>query len=143
LPHSGPVTSVAFSPDGRTILIGGTNSGDTVILQAALPGGNRRTVRLWDVATGKPVDRPVLHPGPVMSVAFSPNGKTILTGGTDNTARQWDAHTGRPISQPLAHSATVAAVTFSPDGRTILTGSFDKTAQLWDAATGRPIGRGL
>ena len=140
--HSGPVYSVAFSPDGKTILIGGTYS-ENLFLEATLTGGFSRTVRLWEVATGKPIDLPLLHPGPVMSVAFSPNGKTFLTGGTDHTARQWDSHTGRPIGQPLAHSDIVTAVTFSPDGRTILTGSSDKTARLWDAATGRPIGQPL
>ena len=77
------------------------------------------------------------------SVAFSPNGRTIVTGGTDGTARLWDAHTHEPIGQPLRHENRVLSVAFSPDGQTILTGSHDKTARLWDAASGRPRGAPL
>ena len=77
----------------------------------------------------------------VYAVAFSPDGKTILTGSLDNTARLWDAATGRPLGQPIVHSSAVMSVAFSPDGKTILTGSYDKTARLWDAATGRPLGQ--
>jgi WD40 repeat protein len=80
------------------------------------------------------------HDGQVYSVAFSPDGKTILTGSSDHTARLWDAATGRPIGPPLDHRDWVHAVAFSPDGKTILTGCRDKTARRWDAVTGRPIG---
>jgi WD40 repeat protein len=81
------------------------------------------------------------HGDQVRSVAFSPDGKTILTGCWDQTARLWDAQTGRPIGEPLEHPDRVFSVAFSPDGRTILTGCGDKTARLWDAHTGRPIGQ--
>ena len=73
-------------------------------------------------------------------MAFSPDGKTILTGSEDKTARLWDAATGRPLGQPIVHSGAVWSVAFSPDWQTILTGSYDETARLWDAATGRPLG---
>ena len=73
-------------------------------------------------------------------MAYSPDGKTVLTGCTDQTARLWDAATGRPIGPPLTHQGVVYVVAYSPDGRTVLTGSADKTARLWDAASGRPIG---
>jgi tetratricopeptide (TPR) repeat protein len=73
-------------------------------------------------------------------VAFSPDGKAVLTGSWDHTARLWDAATGRPIGSPMPHRSLVVAVAFSPDGKAVLTGSWDHTARLWDAATGRPIG---
>jgi WD40 repeat protein len=75
-----------------------------------------------------------------LAVAFSPDGKTVLTGSADKEARLWDAATGRPLGTPMAHQGMVVAVAFSPDGKTVLTASSDNTARLWDAATGRPLG---
>jgi WD40 repeat protein/serine/threonine protein kinase/tetratricopeptide (TPR) repeat protein len=83
------------------------------------------------------------HGDQVRSVAFSRDGKTILTGSFDQTARLWDAETGRPIGEPLVNPERVFCAAFSPDGKTILAGCGDGTARLWDAATGRPSGRPL
>jgi len=83
------------------------------------------------------------HGKVVLSVALSPDCKTIVTGSFDKTARLWDAATGRPLGQPLAHSGLVYSVAFSPAGKRILTGSFDKTARLWDADSGHPLGHPL
>jgi WD40 repeat protein len=68
-------------------------------------------------------------------VAFSLDGKTILTGCADGTARLWDASTEQQLGQPLTHQEVVRAVAFSLDGKTILTGCADGTARLWDVAT--------
>ena len=79
------------------------------------------------------------HQGSVLVVAFSPDGKTVLTASNDYSARLWDAATAEPIGPPLQHQSSVSAAAFSPDGKRVITGSADRTAQLWDAATGRPI----
>ena len=70
------------------------------------------------------------------AVAFSPDGKRVLTGSWDKTARLWDAATGARSRRSTGHTDRVTAVAFSPDGKRVLTGSYDKTARLWDAATG-------
>jgi eukaryotic-like serine/threonine-protein kinase len=80
------------------------------------------------------------HANAVMGVAFSPDGKTVLTGCLDGTARLWDAATTKPLGKPLPHQDQVRAVAFSPGGKTVLTGSDDGTARLWDASTGKPLG---
>jgi WD40 repeat protein len=67
----------------------------------------------------------------VTAVAFSPDGKTVLTGSEDKTARLWAVATGRPVGPPLHHQGEVLAVAFSPDGQTVLTGCHDGTARLW------------
>ena len=123
LSHESPVDAAAFSPDGKTVLT----------------GGDDRTARLWDTATGKPIGSPLNHPG-VWTVAYGPDGKTVLTGGGDGTAQWWNSATGRPLGKPIRHRLKVRSVAFSPDGRTVLTGSEDKTARLWDAVTNQPIG---
>jgi len=83
------------------------------------------------------------HAGAVRSVAFSPDGKTVITGSSDNTARLWNVATGQALGQPLRHQGEVQVVAFSPDGKTVITGSSDNTARLWDAATGQALGQPL
>jgi WD40 repeat protein/serine/threonine protein kinase/tetratricopeptide (TPR) repeat protein len=78
------------------------------------------------------------HEKGVHEIAFSPDGKTVLTGSFDHTARLWDAASGQPIGSPMLHQNEVLAVAFSPDGKAVLTGSMDNTVRLWDA-TGRPL----
>jgi WD40 repeat protein len=71
------------------------------------------------------------HGSDIMSVAFSPDGKNILTGSQDSTARLWDLH-GNLLQSFKGHQGMIYSVAFSPDGQFILTGSMDKTARLWD-----------
>ncbi len=112
------LVAVAFSPDGRTILIGGHD--------------RKCPARLWNVQAAVPFGEPLMHADSVRAVAFSPNGRVALTGSQDNTAQRWDCETGMPIGQPLRHSDQVWAVAFSPDGNVLITGGRDKTARLWD-----------
>src|SRR5262249_7042766 len=72
---------------------------------------------------------PMRHQGGVGSVAFSPDGKTLLIGCSDSTARLWDAATSQPVGSPMRHPAAVMAVAFSRDGKTLHTGSGDGTAR--------------
>lgn len=113
--ESGQV-SMAFSPDGKTILTGSAD----------------KTVRLWDLH-GNTVQEFKGHTDSVYSVAFSPDGKTILTGSYDKTARLWDLHekTKQMFKGP---TDAVTSEAFSPDCKAILTGSNDYTARLWYVA---------
>ena len=79
------------------------------------------------------------HEAGVISVSFSPDGRTIASGSYDDTIRLWDAVTGVPIRTLTGHTDWVHSVSFSPDGRTIASGSLDETIRLWDAVTGVPI----
>ena len=139
--HTDWVVSVAFSPDGRQVL---TGSGFLGIF-----GESRdNTARLWDVTTGQEFRRFEGHTEAVWSVAFSPDGRQVLTGSWDKTARLWDVATGQELRRFEGHSAAVWPVVFSPDGRQVLTGAGhfvgvapDNTARLWDVATGQELRR--
>ena len=62
-----------------------------------------------------PIGNPMQHGDTILSVAFSPDGRQVVTASKDNTARVWDATTGTPISKPMQHNGRVNSVTFSPD----------------------------
>jgi WD40 repeat protein len=76
------------------------------------------------------------HTDSVLAVAFSPDGKYVLTGSLDKTARLWVAATGEVVRTFSGHTGAVESVAFSPDAKFVLTGSSDKTAKLWDVASG-------
>jgi len=79
------------------------------------------------------------HTNYVYSVAFSPDGKYVLTGSGDKTAKLWDASTGAQVRTFSGHTASVESVAFSPDGKYVLTGSDDATVKLWEASTGTEV----
>jgi WD40 repeat protein len=98
------------------------------------------TVRLWDAVTGAALQTLEGHSGHVSSVAFSPDGKRVVSGSwKDKTAQLWDAVTGAALQTLEGHSRAVSSVAFSPDGKRVVSGSWDKTVQLWDAVTGTAL----
>jgi len=133
--HNGRVWSIAFSPDGRTLV----------------SGGEDLTVRLWDVATGECVAEWSAHTDWVRSVAFSPDGRSVATASYDRSIKIWDVgkipdgweQLGIYIPTCLhtltGHQQPVSAIAFSPDGRQLVSSSFDKTIKLWDTNSGKCV----
>jgi RNA polymerase sigma factor (sigma-70 family) len=117
----------AFSPDGK------------VLATAMDPPGSKHTlVLLFDMTTGKELCRYVGHTR-VGAVAFSPDGKLVVSGGSDdedNSIHIWEAATGRLIRRFVGHHSWVQAVTFAADGLTVASSAGDSTILLWDI-TGR------
>jgi hypothetical protein len=79
------------------------------------------------------------HAGPVWSVAFSPDGKQVVTASFDKTARVWSAFDGKPIAVLKGHADSVSSAAFSTDGKQVVTASTDNTARVWSASDGKPI----
>ena len=155
------IDSAAFSPDGRYVLSGSSNSemklweassgreirtfGEYVGSVAfspdgkyALSGNQDKTLKLWDVSSGKEIRTFRGHTDRVHSVAFSPNGMYALSGSFDKTMKLWDVSSGREIRTFRGHTAVVR-VAFGPDGRYALSGSRDNAMKLWDVSSGREI----
>jgi WD40 repeat protein len=106
LGHKGGVTSVAFSPDGKF----------------ALSGSWDKTLKLWDVASGKEIRTFYGHASDIFSVAFSPDGKFALSGSYDTTLKLWYVESGKEIRTFYGHASDIFSVAFSPDGKYALSG---------------------
>lgn len=127
--HTDGVDALAFSPAQGLLATGGVDG----------------TVRLWDVALGRPTAGPLSgHEGPVRALAFSPDGRRLASGGADGTVRLWDPDAAAPTGPPLTgHTGPVGCVAFSRDGGLVASAGDDATVRFWSAVSGRPLGEPL
>jgi WD40 repeat protein len=120
LRHSHEVWTIAFSPDGQRLA----------------SAGRDRTVRIWDMSSGREVLTYLGHYDYLRAVAFSPDGKTIASAGGEKEVRLWDAHTGKDIRTFAGAANYLTTLAFSPDGKLLATGSDDRKVRLYEVATG-------
>lgn len=118
-----PVQAVAFSPDGRVLASG---SSDTI-------------VSLWDPLArqpgGEPARRLTGHTRGVRGIGFSPDSRTLASAGDDQQMILWDVGTGQRVGDPLVgHDAAVQEVAFSPDGTAVVSGGDDGRVLRWDVS---------
>ncbi len=121
--HRSYIYSVTFSPDGK--------------LMAS--GSEDRTLKLWEVSTGRPLRSFTGHDKKIASVAFSPDGMMLASGSEDHRIKLWEVSSGRLVRTFSKHSGEICSVSFSPDGKLLVSGSDDKTAKLWEVSSGRLV----
>jgi WD40 repeat protein/tetratricopeptide (TPR) repeat protein len=139
--HTEQVYGVAFSPDGRTLASGSFDC----------------SIKLWDVSSGKQMSslearadraqepawqfraehisgpgRTAGHIQSVCQVAFTPDGKTLVSGSVDCSAKLWDVATREVLATLVPHTNTVSTLAISRDGRKLATGSFDCSINVFE-----------
>lgn len=116
--HVGPITALAFSAHGNTLLASASTDG---------------VGRVWQVGSGRPAAVLSGHGNYLEDIAFSPDGTQVATASRDGTARTWKAETGAALALFAGDTETVTGARFGRAGTTLVTSSLDGTAREWDA----------
>jgi WD40 repeat protein len=161
--HSIGISSLAFSHDGRHIVSAdGDNkvrlwdtswtwfasselddnaTWDSGVAYSAdgklIAEGTRYGIEIWDAAKRRLLQTLSGHHGNVTSVAFSSDGRLLVSGSEDNSVKLWKVATGEEIRTFQGHTDWVESVAFLPDDSAVISASSDKSLKLWDVATGQ------
>jgi WD40 repeat protein len=156
------VTCLGFSPDGASLW---TGSGDWRLRRWGVPDGRLLSssakvgfcfalavhprheevatghlhdsqILRWDAATGNMRPGVLRHMEIVRALAYSPDGRLLLSGSDDHTARLWDTASGAPVGSTLRHPGRVHGVAFHPGGRRVATCGEDGSVRVWGLAPG-------
>jgi WD40 repeat protein len=153
--HDGPIQSIDFSPDGKTLALatedgwGGlkmsASAWSDIVAALATRGRSsgfqikcRGALKVVDLGVGRVVKSMPAHEDSTDVVKFSPDGRTLATGGGDGMVKLWDTATWKPRYQLKGHQGTITSLAFSPDGK-LLASADDTSVGLWDVASGSEI----
>jgi WD40 repeat protein/uncharacterized caspase-like protein len=153
--------SIAFSPDAKLALMAGGGDTDEMIettsgrsistltrhsigaFSAAFAADGKaaatatdKAISLWNVAEGKEIRQLAGHSQPISGLAFSRDGRLLVSGSWDKTIKLWNVSDGREVKTLRAPSDQIIAVALSPDAQWVASGDFDNTVKLWDVARG-------
>ncbi len=124
--HTSSVDSVIFSPDSELLFSGGNV--------------NDPEIRLWSVDSGELLEDDSLkgHPASVLTMAITPDGKTLVSSGEDSVINIWDLETMENKGIFLEHNSSVLSVAITPDSRSLVSGGLDGI-RVWSLTPQRPL----
>lgn len=120
--HAAPVSAAVFCLDGQRIV----------------SAAHDRTIRIWDAATGNPLQAIPGHSDIIHCLAASPDGRRFATGSWDRSVKIWDAASGQELRTLAGHPGIVIRVAFGPDGRWLAAVS-NHAVTLWDLEKGEQL----
>ncbi len=123
LDAAGYGTSLAYSPDGKTLAIASSTGDPEIHLLNPRTNRFKRTLR-WEG-----ID--------VNSMVFSPDSKTLASVSWDGTIRLWNANNGKLQRMLSGHTESIITIAFSPDGKTLAGGGWDGTIRFWNPQNGK------
>jgi len=134
--QEGKIYAMALSPDGRWLAAGGWMHPECA--------GQCGNIRLYDFASGNLVALLKGHTNVVLSLAFSPDSRFLVSGSGDKNARIWDMESKASALERSnyllsGHTAPIYAVAFTPDSQRVVTGSLDHTLRLWQVSDGKQL----
>jgi WD40 repeat protein len=136
--RAGPMVSVVFSRDGKSLFTRSLNS--PRVHQWSIDTG--KEMRQLGIEPGNQTYRAFFGGGGVSSLMFSPNGDTLAFAGFDQVIHFIDVASGKELAPPTDHNVAVRSVKFTPDGKQLWTQQGNDTAFFqWDAATGKALGQ--
>jgi eukaryotic-like serine/threonine-protein kinase len=113
---SGRIAAIELSPDGRYLAVFGR----------VLPA----TIRVFEMATGRPLGPLLVHQNTIYGATFSPDGRMLLSCSSDNTAKLWAIPSGQPLARPIGLHRAIHIVAFTPQGRSLATQD-GELVRLW------------
>jgi WD40 repeat protein len=116
------VSALAFSPDGKQIAVGGSDS----------------RVYLFQATDGKFVRQLQGHTGTVTALVYHPAGAVLISASKDRTVRLWGAQAGNPLKVLTGHDAWVQGIALARKGTKLLSAGADRTVRLWDLGAPLP-----
>jgi len=121
--HSGEVYTCCVTPDGKW----------------AVSGGFDKTLKVWDLRSGRALLTLTGHEGHVNSCCVTPDGKWVVSASDDKTLKVWDLESGRALKSLTGHEGDVNSCCVTPDGKWVVSASDDKTLKVWDLESGREL----
>jgi WD40 repeat protein len=121
--HTSDVTACTVTPDGRHVV-------------SASEDG---TLKVWELATGRPVATLQGHTRAVTACVVTSDGRHVVSASRDRTLKVWELVSERQLATLQGHTLWVTACAVTPDGRYVVSASNDRTLKVWELASGREV----